>query len=128
MESIWKGPQRKHLPELAAAVKRRFDGHQPPKVLRDGADRIEFWDQEDFPPWEALRWERVRVIRYRQHHPDGTVVEAEWLTNLCQRKVPSLSLYRMAAASGRLKTRSSTIANHARDSHTSAITISIVSS
>jgi len=85
-----------NLPELAASVRRRFDGHQPQQVLQDGADRIEFWDQEDFAPWETLRWERVRVLRYRQHQPDGTVVEAEWLTNLSQRKVPSLSLYRMA--------------------------------
>jgi Transposase DDE domain len=85
-----------NLPELAASVKRRFDGNKPQQVLQDGADRIEFWDEEDFSPWETLQWERVRVIRYRQHHPDGTVVEAEWLTNLSQRKFPSLSLYRMA--------------------------------
>ena len=85
-----------NLPELAASVKRRFDGHPPQQKLQDGADRIEFWDEEDFAPWETLHWERVRVIRYRQQHADGTVVEAEWLTNLSQRKVPTLSLYRMA--------------------------------
>ena len=85
-----------NLPELSAAVKRRFDSHQPQQVLQDGTDRLEFWDEEDFPPWETLRWERVRVLRYRQQQADGTVVEAEWLTNLSQRKVPSLSLYRMA--------------------------------
>ena len=85
-----------NLPELAASVKRRFDGHKPQQVLQNGGDRIEFWDEEDFAPWETLNWERVRVIRYRQHHPDGTVVEAQWLTNLSKRKVPSLSLYRMA--------------------------------
>lgn len=85
-----------NLPDLMASVKRRFDGHHAHHVLQDGADRIEFWDEEDFAPWETLHWERVRVIRYRQHHADGTVVEAEWLTNLPQRKVPSLSLYRMA--------------------------------
>lgn len=87
---------KNNLPELTASVKRRFAGHRPRQVLEDGADHIEFWDEEDFPPWETLHWERVRVIRYRQHHADGTVVEAEWLTNLSQRKVPSLSLYRMA--------------------------------
>jgi hypothetical protein len=85
-----------NLPELAASVKRRFDGHKPQQVLQDGNDRIEFWDEEDFPPWETLHWERVRVVRYRQQRADGTVVEAEWLTNLSQRKAPSLSLYRMA--------------------------------
>jgi hypothetical protein len=85
-----------NLPELAAKVKRRFDSHPPQQVLQDGKDRIEFWDEEDFPPWETLQWERVRVLRYRQQRGDGTVVEAEWLTNLSKRKVPSLSLYRMA--------------------------------
>jgi hypothetical protein len=85
-----------NLPELAASVKRCFDNCEPQQVLQDGMDRIEFWDEEDFLPWEALRWKRVRVVRYRQHRPDGTMVEAEWLTNLSQRKVPSLSLYRLA--------------------------------
>jgi Transposase DDE domain len=84
-----------NLPELAAAVQRRFDGRKP-KVLRDGGCRIEFWDEEDFAAWETLNWERVRVIRYRQYHADGTTVEAQWLTNLSKRKAPSLSLYRMA--------------------------------
>jgi hypothetical protein len=23
----------------------------------------------------------VRVLRYRQHKPDGTAIQAEWLTN-----------------------------------------------
>jgi hypothetical protein len=33
-------------------------------------------------PWESLRWPTVRVLYYRQHKPDGTVIEACWLTNL----------------------------------------------
>jgi hypothetical protein len=85
-----------NLPELAAAVKRRFDGHPPGQVLQDGTQRIEFWDEEDFAAWETLHWDRVRVVRYRQHRADGSVVEAEWLTNLTRRQAPSLSLYRMA--------------------------------
>lgn len=85
-----------NLPELAAAVKRRFDGHPPGQVLQDGTERIEFWDEEDFAAWETLHWDRVRVVRYRQHRADGSVVEAEWLTNLTRRQAPSLSLYRMA--------------------------------
>jgi hypothetical protein len=85
-----------NLPELAGKVKRRFDGQPPQQVLQEGADRIEFWDEADFPPWGTLQWERVRVLRYRQQRGDGTVVEAEWLTNLSKRKVSSLSLYRMA--------------------------------
>jgi len=44
-------------------------------------------------PWETLRWDRVRVIRYRQHKPDQTTVQAQWLTNLPSRRVGSLSLY-----------------------------------
>lgn len=86
---------KENLPELAASVERRF-ARLKPKVLQDGGCRIEFWDEEDFAPWETLQWERVRVIRYRQHHADGTVVEAQWLTNLSKREAPSLSLYRMA--------------------------------
>jgi hypothetical protein len=72
---------KQNLPELAASVERRF-AHVQPRLVRDGGCRIEFWDEEDFAPWETLQWERVRVIRYRQHHPDGTVAEAQWLTNL----------------------------------------------
>lgn len=86
---------KENLPELAASVQRRFASLKP-KILRDGRCRIEVWDEEDFAPWETLKWDRVRVIRYRQHHADGTVVEAQWLTNLSKRKAPSLSLYRMA--------------------------------
>ena len=76
-------------------MERRFAGLKP-KLLRDDGHRIEVWDEEDFAPWETLQWERVRVLRYRQHQADGTVVEAQWLTNLSKRQAPSLSLYRMA--------------------------------
>jgi len=38
----------------------------------------------------------VRVIRYRQHKPDGSVVEADWLTDFGSRQIASLSLYHMA--------------------------------
>ena len=36
------------------------------------------------------------MIRYRQHKPDGSIVEADWLTNFPPRQVGSLSLYHMA--------------------------------
>ena len=91
------------LPELAAKVKRRFHGQPPQQVLPEGADRLEFWDEEDFPPWETWQWERVRVLRYRPQRGDGTVVEAEWLTNLSKRTVPSLSLYRRARSRGEIE-------------------------
>lgn len=85
-----------NLPELAAAVEQRFR-HQPPtRVYTEGADRVEIWDAEDFDPWESLRWKTVRVVRYRQHKPDGTVIEADWLTNFTPAQAGSLSLYRMA--------------------------------
>jgi hypothetical protein len=85
-----------NLPELSEAVEKRF-GQQPPTcVYWDGNDRVEIWDADDFDPWETLHWATVRVLRYRQHKPDGTVVEAAWLTNLPLKKVGSLPLYPMA--------------------------------
>jgi hypothetical protein len=57
---------------------------------------VEIWDADDFDRWETLDWQTVRMIRYRQHKPDGTVVQADWLTNLATRRVVSLSLYQMA--------------------------------
>jgi len=85
-----------NLPELAAAVEKRFGQPPPTRVYRDGEERVEIWDADDFDPWETLCWTTVRVLRYRQHKPDGTVVEADWLTNLPLKKVGSLSLYHMA--------------------------------
>jgi hypothetical protein len=85
-----------NLPELLAAVEKRFGRQPPTRVYRDGKDRVEIWDADDFDPWETLHWETVRVIRYRQHKPDGSVVEADWLTNFPPRQVGSLSLYHMA--------------------------------
>jgi len=85
-----------NLPELQTAVQRRFQ-HQPPThVYRDGRDRVEIWDADDFDPWDTLQWKTVRVIRYRQHKPDGTVVEAEWLTDFSPHQVSSLALYQIA--------------------------------
>jgi len=71
-----------NLPELSQSVERRFAAASPTRVYRDGKDRVEIWDADDFAPWETLRWDRVRVIRYRQHKPDQTTVQAQWLTNL----------------------------------------------
>jgi hypothetical protein len=85
-----------NLPLLLAAVQQRFQPQAPTHVYRDGQDRVEIWDADDFDPWETLRWETVRVIRYRQHKPNGQVVEAAWLTDFPLRQVGSLSLYRMA--------------------------------
>jgi hypothetical protein len=38
----------------------------------------------------------VRVFRYRQHKPDGTVVEAYWLTDFPSAQVGPRSLFAMA--------------------------------
>jgi hypothetical protein len=86
-----------NLPELAAEVHRRFQGKRPHRVLNYHNTRVELWDADDFGPWETLHWKSVRVLRYRQLAPDGTVLaEAQWLTNLPLRKVGSLSLFKMA--------------------------------
>lgn len=85
-----------NLPELLQAAQRLFDGQPPHAVFQHGADRVELWDADDFPPWATLRWERVRVLRYRQHKPDGTVIQAEWLTDFPRRQVGSFNLFRLA--------------------------------
>ena len=87
---------KENLPELWKAAERRF-GSQPPQLkFLDGADRVEMWDADDFDPWESLQWKTVRVMRYRQHKPDGTVVEAYWLTNFSSQQMSRRCLYAMA--------------------------------
>jgi hypothetical protein len=87
---------KENLPLLAAAVRARFDGQPSQAVYREGDDRVEVWDADNFDPWETLAWPAVRVLRYRQHKPDGTVIQAEWLTDFSIANLGSLSFYRMA--------------------------------
>jgi hypothetical protein len=87
---------KENLPLLAAAVRARFDGQPPHAVFQEGKDRVEVWDYDHFDAWETLDWPEVRVLRYRQHKPDGTVIQAEWLTDFPISKLGSLSFYRMA--------------------------------
>ena len=54
---------------------------RPARCFWEGHDRVEVWDADDFDPWDTLRWQTVRVLRYRQYKPDGTVYEAFWLTD-----------------------------------------------
>lgn len=82
-----------NLPELSAQVRARFDGTPPSAVHVINGERVEIWDADDFDPWEGLQWQTVRVIRYRQYKKDGTVVEADWLTDYSKAKVPSRSLF-----------------------------------
>jgi hypothetical protein len=85
-----------NLPELFAAAQKRFGSEAPHAVFRHGKDRVEIWDADDFDPWETLDWETVRVVRYRQHKADGTVVDAYWLTNFGKRRVSSREIFRIA--------------------------------
>jgi DDE family transposase len=85
-----------NLPELAQAVAARFGACPPTATFRIGRDRVDLWDADDFDPWGALRWPTVRVLRYRQAQPDGTVVMADWLTDFPVRQVGARSLYLLA--------------------------------
>lgn len=85
-----------NVPTLFAAARARFEGRPPTAVFAEDGNRIELWDADDFNPWDGLRWPSVRVLRYRQQHRDGTVVEAYWLTDFSPRRVGSRMLYRLA--------------------------------
>ena len=85
-----------NLPELLEAAQRRFAGQPPDTVFFCNGDRVEMWDADDFDPWETLRWETVRVFRYRQHKPNGEVIEADWLTDSPKRRVATRSLLSIA--------------------------------
>lgn len=85
-----------NLPHLYEAAQRDFRSRPPAHTFMHGADRVELWDAEGFAPWETLSWERVRVLRYRQHTPDGTIVEAYWLTNFPLNRCGSRALFHLA--------------------------------
>jgi len=85
-----------NLPELMAAARKRFRGQPPHRIFWHGQDRVEIWDADDFDPWDTLRWETVRVIRYRQHKPNGDRVEAYGLTDFRSTQVSSQTLFQMA--------------------------------
>jgi len=87
---------KNNLPDLMATATARFATQAPTSIQQIDGDTVELWDTDDFDPWQELRWPTVRVLRYRQHRPDGSVCEAYWLTNWSVRKVPSATLYRMA--------------------------------
>jgi len=87
---------KNNLPDLFAAAQKRFLRQPPQQVFRHGKDRVEIWDANDFDPWETLGWETVRVVRYRQHKPDGTMYEAYWLTDFPRHQVSSRAIFRMA--------------------------------
>jgi Transposase DDE domain len=85
-----------NLPELRETAAQRYAGQLPTVTFKDRHDRVEVWDAADFDPWTALRWATVRVLKYRQTKPDGTVIEALWLTDWSMAEVGSRALYQMA--------------------------------
>jgi hypothetical protein len=87
-----------NVPTLFGDAQRYFAARPPTTTFWHERDLVEVWDTEGFPPWEDLRWERVRVMRYRQHKPDGTVFEAYWLTSFPKRLCGSQALFLIAKA------------------------------
>jgi hypothetical protein len=87
---------KNNLPELFAAAEKRFSRQPPHQVFQQGKERVEIWDADDFDPWETLRWETVRVIRYRQYPPEGRVCEAYWLTDFPRSRVSRRTLFDIA--------------------------------
>lgn len=85
-----------NVPSLYAAARARFEETAPTAIFDECGARVEVWDAADFDPWEDLRWATVRVIGYRQHHRDGTRVEAYCFTDLSPRRVSTRALYRVA--------------------------------
>ena len=85
-----------NLPELCSAAQKRFPVGPPTTVFPYGQDRVEIWEADDFDPWDTLHWETVRVFYYRQHKPNGKVVEAYWLTNFPSSRVGARALFDMA--------------------------------
>jgi len=85
-----------NLPELFQAAQQRFASQPPQQTFFSGDDRVEVWDADDFDPWDSLRWTTVRVLFYRQHKPNGEVIEAFWLTDFSSRQASPRTLYRMA--------------------------------
>ena len=75
---------------------KRFSRQPPHQTFRHGKDRVEIWDADDFDPWETLRWETVRVIRYRQYKPNGKVNEAYWLTDFPRSRVGRRTVFLLA--------------------------------
>jgi hypothetical protein len=85
---------KENLPTLLAAARKRFEARRPQQEFMDNKDHVAIWDAENFEPWETLNWPHVRVLRYRQTKPDGTVIDAYWFTKLPLSHFGSRALYR----------------------------------
>ena len=84
-----------NLPTLYTAARKRFETQKPHREFWYDGDRVELWDADNFQAWDALQWPTVRVIRYRQIKPSGTVIEAYWFTNLPKSLVGTIALFKM---------------------------------
>ena len=87
---------KQNLPELSAAVEARFRQQPPMATFAYGEDWIEVWDADDFDSWETPEWTSVRVMRYRQHKKNGTIIQADWLINFSLAKLPTRSFFKLA--------------------------------
>lgn len=85
-----------NLPEWSASVEARFGSQPPLATFVSGEDWVEVWDADDFDPWETLDWPTVRVLRYRQHKKDGTVIQADWLTDFSVARLRSRTFFKLA--------------------------------
>ena len=103
-----------NLPELFTAAQRRFGSEPPHCELTVGRDRVELWDNSDFDPWETLQWQTVRVVRYRQHKPNGDVHEAYWLTDYPRHLASTESIFRIAKSRWEIENQGF---NEAKTSH-----------
>lgn len=82
-----------NIPNLANEAKKRFESMRSTCTFKYGDDRVELWDSSDFDPWNGLNWKTVRVIRYRQHKPDGEVVDAYWLTDFTRAEASGKEIF-----------------------------------
>lgn len=87
---------KSNLPELFTAATQRFEHQRPTDAFTQHGEYVELWDADDFDPWETLNWQTVRVLRYRQHKTDGSVVEAYWLTDFPRGRLGSRALFTIA--------------------------------
>jgi len=71
--TLRRRPLKNNLPELFPAAQKAFLHQAPHQVFCYGKDGWKSGMPDDFDPWETLRWETVRVVRYPQHKPDAHV-------------------------------------------------------
>lgn len=104
-----------NLPTLMNTARQHFEAQPPHQTFRVGADRVEIWDADGFDPWENLNWVTVRVLRYRQHKPDGTVHEAYWLTEWPIAQIGPQALFAVAKSRWEIENQGFNVAKNRHD-------------